>query len=55
MKKIITRRATEKRILNIFEKGAQSNQSVKKAPKEKPSEQRVIKSTVGKKRSRVGK
>ena len=56
MKKIIRERATEKKITDIFENvGAQANQSLKKAPREKTSEQRVIKSTVGKKKFQVGK
>ena len=57
MKKIIIEKATEKKITNLFEKvGTQTNQASKKLTREKICEQpRVIKSTVGKKKFKVGK
>ena len=57
MKKIIIEKATEKKITNLFEKvGTQTNQASKKPTREKICEQpRVIKSTVGKKKFKVGK
>ena len=57
MKKILKEKATVKKVSNIFEKSGVCGaaQSVKKVGREKTSEQRVIKSTVGKKKYKVGK
>ena len=57
MKKIIREKATAKKISNVFEKSSTlaANQSLKKPIREKTAEQRTIKSTVGKKKFKVGK
>ena len=56
MKNIFKEKATVKKVSNIFEKsGVSGTQSVKKPVREKTSEQRVIKFTVGKKKYKVGK
>ena len=57
MKKIFKEKATVKKVSNIFEKSGVcvGTQSLKKPAREKTPEQRVIKSTVAKKKYKVGK
>ena len=57
MKKVIRDRATEKKVSNLFVKSETPvvNQSLKKTIRENTGDQRIIKSTVGKKKFKVGK
>ena len=55
MKKIVKEKATVRKVSNIFEKTGVCGTQLKKLAREKTSEQRVIKSSVAKKKYKVGK